>query len=340
MAVEATRTSSGSSARALAGKAAPFIIAAFAGMAVRTPLAGAYPLAALLLFWWILSDTTVLSLMARSSGRPGWQAVLGGMAAATFTVWIGSPSALREVLWTTPVIATIMAIIMLGHVAWATMRARRVLNRSEGGKDRWIAAASEILPPTLVRSAAAELAIIHMALFRWGGPADVPLDCRAFAYHKHLAPMCTALLLLSAIEIAAYHLLVGHWSRTAAVIMFILSDIGFIYLVGLIKSFRFKPILLTPEGLRIRTGFLMDQFIPFGAIASVQTSFTGERVRDSATLNAALLAWPNILLQLNQPMHRHSLLKGSKPFHTVAFRLDDPEPFERLLLWRLGQKVT
>jgi len=335
-----TEASSGFSARQLTGKAAPFIIVALVVTAVRTPLAATYPLAALLLFLWIVSDTLMLSLMARTAGRPSGHAILGVLAAASFTVWFSSPSDIREVLWGTPVIAGGMAIIILGHLAWATMRARRVLNAPENAANRWIAAASEILPAALVRLAVTELMVIHMALFRWGGPADVPANCRAFPYHKHLAPMCATLLVLAAIEIAVFHLLIGHWSRSMAVIMFVLSDVGFVYMVGLIKSFRFRPVLLTPEGVRIRAGFLIDQFIPLAAIGGIETSFAGDRVRDPATLDTSLLAWPNILLRLDQPMQRHSLLRGSKPFSIIGFRLDDPEPFVRLLLWRLGQKAS
>lgn len=186
----------------------------------------------------------------------------------------------------------------------------------------------------------AELTAINMALFRWGGPADVPANARAFAYHKHLMPMCATLLILSAIEIAVYHLLVGHWSRTATIVMFILSDMGFVYLVGLIKSFRFRPVLLTPGGVRVRAGFLIDQLVPLDAIVAVESGFAGEEVRDPATLNAALLAWPNILLRLDRPLHRRSLLKKRGPFDRIAFRLDDPEPFIRLLIWRLGHQAS
>lgn len=333
------QANSGFTSRQLAVNVAPFIIVALAGLAVRTHLAAAYPFAALLLFLWIVSDTMMLSLLAGSSGQPSWRAVLGVLAGASFTVWLGSPPAIREALRTTPVIAAGMAIMVVGHVAWATVRARRVLSSpSDEAKDRWIAAASEALPPTLVRLAAAELTVIRMALFRWGGPADVPANCRAFSYHKHLTPMCATLLILSAIELAVYHLLVGHWSRTAAIVMFVLSDVGFVYLVGLINSFRFRPVLLTPEGVRVRAGFLIDQAISFDAIVGVETNFAGEKVRDRATLNAALLAWPNVLLQLDPPVHRRSLLKGERYFSSIAFQLDDPEPFVRLLHWRLGQK--
>lgn len=193
------------------------------------------------------------------------------------------------------------------------------------------------LPPLLVRLAAAELRVIHIALFRWGGPADVPADGRGFAYHRHLAPMCAALLILSTIEIAVYHLLVGHWSRKAAIVMFVLSDLGFVYLLGIIKSFRFRPILMTPEGVRIRAGLLIDQPIGFDAVAAVDADFSGDTIRQPGTLNAALLAWPNVLLRLDPPIIRRSFLNRTSSITRVAFRLDDPAPFVRLLRWRLGQ---
>ncbi|QNE07824.1 hypothetical protein H4O24_19965 (plasmid) [Croceicoccus marinus] len=327
--------------RQIAATIAPIILIALAGVAVRTPLAAAYPLAALLLFLWIVADTLMLALIARSSGKPGSRAVLGALAGASFTVWLGSPPVIRGVLLETPILAQMMVAIVLGHVAWATVRASRAINGGGGDrKERLVSAASELFPPALIRLAAAELTVLHMALFRWGGPADVPANARAFAYHKHLTPMCATLLILSAIEIAVYHLLVGHWSRTATLVMFVLSDVGFVYLVGLIKSFRFRPVLLTPEGVRVRAGFLIDQLVPLDAIVAVEGGFTGEEVRDPATLNAALLAWPNIMLRLNRPLDRRSLLKTRSPAVRVAFRLDDPELFMRLLAWRLGQRPS
>ena len=331
------QASNGSYARQITWKVAPVIIVALAGIAVRTPLAAAYPFVSLLLFLWVVSDTLMVTLIARSSRKPEWHAVLSVLAGASLIVWLGSPPVIRNVLLETPVLAAPMGVIALLHVAWATARARRVLNGSEGDtKERWVSAASEMLPPAMVRLAAAEMTVLHMALFRWGGPADVPANARAFAYHRHLTPICATLLILSAIEIGVYHLLVGHWSRIGAIVMFVLSDLGFVYLLGLIKSFRFRPVLLMPEGVRVRAGILIDQLVPLDAIVAVESGFTGEEVRDPGTLNTALLAWPNIMLRLDRPMHRRSLLKRREPFNRIAFRLDDPESFIRLLAWRLG----
>ncbi|WP_341207717.1 hypothetical protein [uncultured Sphingomonas sp.] len=326
------------SGRRIATIVAPVAIVAGAGLAARTTLAAAYPLPALLLFLWIVADTMTLALLARTDRKPTVRVVLGTLAGACLTVVVGAPPALRATLWAMPWLVTIMAAVILGHVAVAGRSAGRAWRAPAAGRrERCERAASALLPPMLVRLATAELTVLHLALFRWGGPPDVPAAARGFAYHRHLAPMCAALLILSAIEVAVYHLLLAHWSRAGAVVMFVLSDVGFVYLVGLIKSFRFRPILLTRDGVRVRAGFLIDRFVPLEAIVGVDGDVRGEEIRDAATLNAALLAWPNVVLRLRIPLPARSILRRKPAVVRVAFRLDEPEAFVRMLRWRLGQ---
>lgn len=314
----------------------PYAAIAAAGAAAHTRLALAHPSAALIALLWIVSDALMLALLARSGGRPTCPAVVAVQAGACCIVWLGAPPPLRTALLGMPWLAAAMAAIVLWHGLWGLVRARRAYGR--GGDTlsrRWVAAASELIPARVARFAAAEATVLHMALWRWGGSADVPPDARAFAYHRHLTPICATLLILSGIEIAVYHLLVGHWSRMAAIVLFLLSDMGFVYLVGLIKSFRFRPILLTPVGVTVRAGFLIDVDVPIGTIAGIETGFAAEAVRDPATLNAALLAWPNVLLRLHAPLSR-SVLGRRRAFRSIAIRLDDPDAFVRLLGWRLA----
>jgi hypothetical protein len=309
----------------------PIMALFLAGWAVRTPLASAHPLVAGLLFLWIASDSRLLALIARAPRRrPAPRQVVAGLALAIFAVLVATPPIVRNALLSLPMLAGALAIVLVVHVGWG---ARAAWGRFRTAAEaRWIAALSELLPPPLVRLAAAELRLLHLGLFRWGAAPDVPAGCQGFAYHRHLTPMAVTLLALQAIEVAVHHLLLAHWSAFAAYVLFVLSDVGLIYMIALIKSFRLCPVLLTPEGVRVRAGLLVDRFVPYAAIASLETSFDSALVKDKATLNAGLLAWPNLVLRLHAP------LPGRRPRSAIAFRLDDPEPFVRALRWRLQSR--
>jgi hypothetical protein len=307
----------------------PFAVMLAAGWAVRTPLAAAHPMLAGLIFLWVASDSRLLALIARAPRRrPPLREVVAGLAVAVFAALVVAPPVVRAALLSLPMVTGAMMIVVAVHLGWGGIVARRRF--AAAAQDRWVAAFSELLPAPLVRLAAAELRWLHLGLFRWSAAPDIPAGCQGFAYHRHLTPMAVTLLALQAIEVAIHHLLLAHWSAFAAYVLFVLSDVGLIYMIALIKSFRLRPVLLTPEGVRVRAGLLIDRLVPYDAIASLETSFDSALVKDKATLNAGLLAWPNLVLRLHEP------LPGRRPRTAIAFRLDDPEPFTRALRWRLG----
>ena len=53
---------------------------------MRTPLAAAFPLAASLLFLWVVADSMMLGMMARTEGPPSQRAVVAVLATASITV--------------------------------------------------------------------------------------------------------------------------------------------------------------------------------------------------------------------------------------------------------------
>lgn len=172
---------------------------------------------------------------------------------------------------------------------------------------------------------------IRIALFRWGDEPDIPDGARAFSYHQQIMPMGVALLCLSLVELTVVHLLVSHWSRTAALVMSLISGVALVTLVGLIKSFRLRPILLEADGLRLRGGVLFDRLIPFSALAHVETEVAPDSVRAPTTWNTAFLSWPNVMLSLCAPLPREGFKRRRPAFHVIALRVDDPEPFIRQL---------
>ena len=319
---------------------APLLAILLVRIAARTPLALAYPRVSAMLVLWIVADSLMLPAMARAGAdgmeRKAVVAVLAGAAAAALLVM---PAPLREGLLSMPAVAAALAAVVLGHVLWGLTRMRSAWREARAAAaDSMLAALSQLMPPTLARVVIAEARLLHLALFRWGAAPEVPAGAAAFAYHRHLVPIASVVMVLQTIEIGTVHLLVGLWSPTAALILSILSAAALVYLIGLVKSFRLKPVLIEGDILRVRTGILIDRSIPLKNIAAIRTSFASEEVKSRACLEAGLLAWPNILVELNQPVADPGLLRRERTFTSVAFRLDDPNAFVRLMQERLEER--
>lgn len=269
-------------ARPILPAIAPVLAIVGAAALLRLPIAQAYPRGAALLFLWIASDAMMLGLLSRTR-RPGWRAGIAAMASAGMAVFSLSPPPIRAALFAMPWAMIVPAAAIALHGGWGLWRVAvrlRAWNRTE--PDRWSALLEEILPRPLVRLARAEVRLLHLALFRWGAAPEIPAGAQGFAYHRHLQPMMIALLVISCIEITVTHLLVAHWSRTAALVMFVISDVSLLYLIGLIRSLRLSPVLLTETGVRLRAGLLVDRTIPYAAIAAVTANpdaETGTRAR-------------------------------------------------------------
>lgn len=325
-------------ARPILPAIAPALAIAGAAVLLRLPIAQAYPRAAALLFLWIASDAMMLGLLSRTR-RPGWRAGIAAMASAGMAVFSLSPPPIRAALFTMPWAMMVPVVAIALHGGWGLWRvAARLRAWNPADPDRWPALLEEMVPRPLVRLALAEARLLHLALFRWRAAPDIPAGAQGFAYHRHLQPMMIALLVLSGIEITVTHLLVAHWSRTAAMVMFVISDVSLLYLIGLIKSLRLSPVLLTPAGVRLRAGLLVDRTIPYATIAAVTANPDGETVRAPGSWNIALLAWPNMLIRLSEPLPPSSRWRRD-PVRAVALRLDEPGPFLDALRARLDAEA-
>jgi hypothetical protein len=155
--------------------------------------------------------------------------------------------------------------------------------------------------------------------------ADAPEH--AFSYHRAIAPMLWAFVALASIELVVVHLLLAHWSRTAALILSALSLATIVWLVGVIRGFRRLPVLLTPDALVMRVGALKGAAVPLGDVAGLRASWDAEWLRRRDVLNLALIAYPNVVVELRRPVPI-----GKRAVTAIAHRLDDPLAFAAALV--------
>jgi len=147
-----------------------------------------------------------------------------------------------------------------------------------------------------------------------------------FAYHRSIAPMMWVFVALASIELVVVHVLVALWWPAFAVMLSLLTLAAILWLAWAIASFRTQPVRIAGEMLVLRVGQLRQVAIPLTNVAGLRTGWTGYDIKARGTLNLALIAWPNVLVELREPVRL-----GRRTVDAVAHRLDDPVAFAAAL---------
>jgi hypothetical protein len=150
---------------------------------------------------------------------------------------------------------------------------------------------------------------------------------QSFAYHRQLSPMLWAFAAIVVVEMAVVHLLLSRWSAGAALALGIVSAATLVGLVALILSFRPRPVLLGPAGLRLRTGFLIDAHVPIDEIAFAQSGFAPADYMPGGLLKASLLNAPNVVVLLRRDVDLPGPFGKTRRVHAVGLAVDEPALF-------------
>ncbi|MDG5751782.1 hypothetical protein P8R33_11745 [Qipengyuania sp. XHP0211] len=312
----------------------PLLAIALARAMTFTDWAAANAVVAALLFAWIVADSLLLATIAKAEDRKaGLRAMLGAGAAASVIVLIGAAAPVREAIYAMPPLLAAAALTLALFVAWSGALVVRALAGGASIED----AAAIVLPPKLVRFMSAESRIMRLALWGWRREQDIPAGAQGFAYHRFLLPMIYVFLALQAIELAVIHFLLIQWNATVAWIWFGLGIAGSLWIVGLAQGFRIHPVLVTEQGLRVRSGVMVDLLVPYDAIAAIVPSFGAEQVKAADTLNHAVLSWPNAMLELDRELTVRPLFGAEQRVRRISLRIDESAAFLAALAERVPQ---
>jgi len=148
-----------------------------------------------------------------------------------------------------------------------------------------------------------------------------------FPYHRSLAPMMGVFLALAFIELAVVHFLVALWRPWVALLLSLFSLATIAWLIALIRSFKRLPVRIAGETLIMRAGTLHRVDIPLSDIAGLRTAWNAASLKQREVLNLAMIAYPNIVLDLRRPVR----LGRRREIRAVAHRFDDPVAFARAI---------
>lgn len=142
-----------------------------------------------------------------------------------------------------------------------------------------------------------------------------------FFYHRAVAPMLWVLVLLGCGELVVVHLLLALWHPAVALVVSLLTTPMLVWLVLGIRAMKRRPVLIECGRLVMRVGTIRSVEVPLAQVAGLRDSWNAAELKDRRVLNLALVAYPNIVVELNAP------LPGKRGIVAIAHRLDDPKAF-------------
>lgn len=194
--------------------------------------------------------------------------------------------------------------------------------------------AAQLVLGRLGEVVATELLLLRYALLgAWARPEVGPADQPFSTYHHSgfVALLATAGG-LSVLEMAATHLVVGHWYPRAAWGLTILSFYSLLWLLAHGQAVRCRPVLVSSGTLVVRIGLAWRTIISLSLITSAQVITEAPRARPGQ-LNAArlLLTEPNLLLTFAEPQVVRGPYGLRRIVRSLTIYVDEPQRLLRHL---------
>ena len=234
----------------------------------------------------------------------------------------------------------------LAVIAYIVVRVRRAARGFRGigaGADvpeRITAALADAFPYRAVgRLFGTEITVLYYALLSWRRPPHVPDGADAFTFHRKsgLVALLSAVVGAALVELFVMHLLVHAFSPRLAWGLSLASAFGVVWMIGFTRAIVLRPVLVTGQGVLVRSGVQWAVDLPFAALERVDTGRVqapAGRVPDHLRVGGSGRA--TAMLHLREPMVATGIYGRRKPVRTISITLDDPAGFAEAVRARGG----
>jgi hypothetical protein len=145
-----------------------------------------------------------------------------------------------------------------------------------------------------------------------------------FPYHRSVGPMIGVLLGIAIAETLVLHIVaLAVWGRKVALVLGALDLSVIVTLIRLLRSFKRWPVTIEAGRLVMRAGHMLAIPIEADNIAGLRSDFDRAAIKRRDVANLALIAWPNVLIDLHRPIK----VRRRRIISHIAHRLDDPAAF-------------
>jgi len=174
-------------------------------------------------------------------------------------------------------------------------------------------------------------------LFRWNRTTPTANE---FSYHKTSGSVALvwALVLMTVAETVALHFLLINWSFITTWVLTATSMYGVFFLIAHANAMRYRPHVVTSDGIELKNGLFGTAIIPFSAINKVELS-SKDLVDETLNIRhfslLGKLESHNVVLYLKEPMQMELLYGITKNADVFTLSLDDTVGFKEEIEARL-----
>jgi hypothetical protein len=180
-----------------------------------------------------------------------------------------------------------------------------------------------------VRIVASELTVLRFGLLCWKKQKQVPDTVNRYTVYKEANyPVLFGLILFAcAVEIIGLHILLLHYSKTAAFITSIFSLYGTIFIVSDLSAILKSPVLIMDDRLLLRTGLRWRTIINKNNIASLEKIKDSYQPDSNCFKGGVLKNGVNILFTFKHPINIERLYRKPVSVYKLIMSVDHVDDF-------------
>ncbi|WP_373010051.1 hypothetical protein [Mucilaginibacter sp.] len=178
-----------------------------------------------------------------------------------------------------------------------------------------------------IKLMASELSILKFGLLFWKKQKNIPLAATSYSIYKesgYIAMFCIVLFACFA-ELMGFHLLIAHYSNTAAFIISLLTMYGIVIIVGDLAAIIKSPVLVMPDKLVLRTGIRWVAVVGRTNIIAVEKVRIGFEPSEDCFQGGILKSSVNICFTFDQPVNIERIYSKTITAKQIVMTVDKAE---------------
>jgi hypothetical protein len=310
------------------------------GAIVHTSVFAARPdlIAGVVAFDLTIGVTAAYWLLVVRRGHAALQTTLAVFLASIIAAALTLPAGHRAVVADIRYLAILPELVVVGILVAGVRRTKRRLASSGIELDvperiRMLLGGANV-QSRVADIVAMETSVFYFALASWRRKPFVPANTLGFAYHKKngYAALLYTILRLALVEAIAIDFVIRVSHPTAANAFLALDLFSAVWILGLVRGVKLRPILVTRDEIHVRNGLQWRLDIPRALIERIEFGKVNAPQKRTPGYLRAAPGRPNVLIELREPLRAYGPYGFTRDVRQVGLTLDDAASFQRAIL--------